>query len=181
MYEPIKNLTDEQLGRLFRCMLLYNLEQPFEVEPDIQIAFTFIRQQMDANNKKYQEVVEKRSKAGKKGGAPKGNKNASKKKKTSKTSIYDNEYGNENDNVYGYDTSESESIAKTKPPSLEEVTNYVRETGIKIDPEHFYNHYESIGWVMGNNRPITNWKAAVQNWEKHSWEFDNYYSDPDYN
>ena len=61
------------------------------------MAFKFIKDQMDYNTEKYQEISERRSEAGRKGGAPNGNSNAmkvnelqnSKTSKTSKTSYID--------------------------------------------------------------------------------------------
>ncbi len=87
IYEPIKDLTDGQMGRLFRAIILYNLQEPYEVGPDIKMAFQFIQQQIDASDKKYQEAVEKRSRKvrGRKGG-----KRASKKNRIDETDIEEN-------------------------------------------------------------------------------------------
>lgn len=52
-------------------------------------------------------------------------------------------------------------------PSLIEIEDYCRHRSNKIDPEKFFNHYESRGWCMGkNNTPMSDWKAAIHNWEK---------------
>lgn len=52
-------------------------------------------------------------------------------------------------------------------PSLIEIEDYCRHRSSKIDPEKFFNHYESRGWCMGkNNTPMSDWKAAIHNWEK---------------
>ncbi len=178
IYEPIKELTDEQLGRLFRAILLYNLEQPHEVDADLMMAFKFIKQQEDANNKRYQEMVEKRSMAGKKGGAPKGNKNASKKNKTSKTSktsLFDDEYEYVNDNENEINGEKKEYIKKKAPtfvpPTLEEVKEYVAEKGLKMDAEHFYDHYTSNGWKVSGRTMMKDWKAAARSWAKNEEKF----------
>ena len=51
------------------------------------------------------------------------------------------------------------------PPSLSEVSEYVKEMGYKIDPTMFYDYYESVGWTKKNGQAISNWKAAVRTWE----------------
>lgn len=51
------------------------------------------------------------------------------------------------------------------PPSLSEVSEYVKEMGYKMDPTMFYDYYESVGWTKKNGQAISNWKAAVRTWE----------------
>lgn len=54
-------------------------------------------------------------------------------------------------------------------PSLSEVAQYCRERANKVDPEQFYNFYESNGWKVGKN-PMKDWHAAVRTWEKREKE-----------
>lgn len=87
-YEPLKSLTDEQLGRLMRAIFEYKIgkcrdaqtgaagiankmgasmpdfDAGFEIDPDIAMAFKFIKYRLDTDEKKYFEVVEKRRQAG---------------------------------------------------------------------------------------------------------------------
>lgn len=48
-------------------------------------------------------------------------------------------------------------------PSLEEIKNYIIENKYSVDPEVFFNHYESKGWVVGD-QPMKKWRAAVAGW-----------------
>lgn len=52
-------------------------------------------------------------------------------------------------------------------PTIEEITQYCKSRHNDIDPEQFFNFYESKGWMIGKN-PMKNWKAAVVTWEKQS-------------
>jgi hypothetical protein len=52
-------------------------------------------------------------------------------------------------------------------PTLQQVTEYCQERSNNVDPEKWYNHYESNGWKVGKN-PMKNWKAAVHTWENSS-------------
>lgn len=54
-------------------------------------------------------------------------------------------------------------------PSLEEIRSYCMERGNKVDPEQFYNFYESKGWVVGKS-PMKDWRASVRTWEKREKE-----------
>ena len=60
------------------------------------------------------------------------------------------------------------SIEKNKTfakPTLEDVRAYCQERGNNVDPEKFYDFYESKGWMVGRNK-MKDYKAAVRTWEK---------------
>lgn len=54
-YDPISQLTDEQLGRLFRSIYLWQINGEADPEPDIKVAFGFFINQFRIDNDKYQE------------------------------------------------------------------------------------------------------------------------------
>lgn len=56
--------------------------------------------------------------------------------------------------------------APFKKPSIEQLKEYIQSKSYSIDPEEFFNYYESVGWVCGKV-PMKNWKNAVIAWEKH--------------
>jgi len=52
-------------------------------------------------------------------------------------------------------------------PSVEEIAEYCRSRNSGIDPEAFFDYYETNGWVQGKCRkPIKSWQAAVRTWER---------------
>lgn len=51
------------------------------------------------------------------------------------------------------------------PPNIEEIREYCVSRNNNIDPEQFYDFYESKGWMIGKNR-MKDWKAAVRTWER---------------
>ena len=67
-YEPIKNLTNEQLGKLLRAVFDYTINGVTTKDNDILIAFMFIKHQIDLDTKKWEEERKKRSEAGRIGG-----------------------------------------------------------------------------------------------------------------
>lgn len=53
------------------------------------------------------------------------------------------------------------------PPTVEQVAEYVKLRGSKVDPQGFIDFYEAKGWLIGKT-PMKDWKAACRNAE--SWE-----------
>ncbi len=49
-------------------------------------------------------------------------------------------------------------------PTLEEITSYCQERNNSVNPNKFYDFYESKGWMVGKNK-MKDWKAAVRTWE----------------
>ena len=49
-------------------------------------------------------------------------------------------------------------------PTVAEVAAYCRQRGNFVDPQKWFDFYESKGWLIGKNRMV-NWKAAVRTWE----------------
>ena len=48
-------------------------------------------------------------------------------------------------------------------PTVEEVTEYIRQQGYQVDPARFVNHYASVGWRVGKS-PMKSWHHAVAGW-----------------
>ena len=72
MHEQMDLLTDEQAGKLIKAVFHYkaDMELP-EMDSVTAMVFAFIRQKLDRDEKKYDEVCEKHRQAGAKGGRPK--------------------------------------------------------------------------------------------------------------
>lgn len=58
-YEPIKSLSDEQLGRLFRALFDYQINGKDCGESDILMAYLFFKNQFVLDERKYVEKCEK--------------------------------------------------------------------------------------------------------------------------
>lgn len=61
------------------------------------------------------------------------------------------------------DKSNSRGFA---PPTLEQISEYCRERANKVDPERFFDYYQSQNWKKSNGQKLSDWKAAVRTWEK---------------
>ena len=105
-------LSDEQVGRLLKGLLNYadRGEKPdFTDDITLRVLFSILRKQIDREYKKYDELCQARSAAGRKGGAPKGNTNARKTSKTTKTS-QDKDKDNDKDNDKDKDKDKDKDI-----------------------------------------------------------------------
>ena len=63
------------------------------------------------------------------------------------------------------DDSTKEENRTFKKPTIEEVFQYVYEKGYQMNPEAFYDFYESKNWYVGKNK-MKDWKASVRNWAR---------------
>lgn len=59
---------------------------------------------------------------------------------------------------------EIENNKRFTPPTIEEVRSFIKEEGIPIDPDYFFDHYESSGWILKGGQKMKNWKATARNW-----------------
>lgn len=50
-------------------------------------------------------------------------------------------------------------------PTVQEVEAYARSQGYGIDSRHFWDYYESRGWMVGQCR-MKDWRAAVRTWNR---------------
>lgn len=66
----------------------------------------------------------------------------------------------------GEDAPQSVAASNTrfKKPTVEEIAAYCAERKNNVDPQAFFDFYESVGWRVGN-KPMKDWKACIRTWE----------------
>lgn len=142
----------------------------YGVEPKLKgvmprAVFTVVRPSIDTNRAKR--------KAGKRGGRPPKeplvnnleNHRFSKSENTDTGTVADTDTGTGADTSIGADKPPKRP--RFVPPTLDEVTAYVKERGSAVDPQGFIDFYSSKGWMVGKSL-MRDWKAACRNAEK--WE-----------
>ncbi len=97
-YEVVKQLDNEQLGKLYRALFELALENEPKVDEDIKIPFGFIKNQMVLDIEKYNEKRMKNKENGKLGGRPKKNATEEIKKPKKANGFFENPNDNDNDN-----------------------------------------------------------------------------------
>lgn len=72
---------------------------------------------------------------------------------------------NEELNNKGRELNTNKSVYRFTKPTMDDIKSYCSERNNYVDPERFFNYYESNGWKVGRN-PMKDWKAAVRTWER---------------
>lgn len=110
------------------------------------------------------DISNKRAESGSKG----GKKTQFAKAKSEANS--ENEYANEDEDEDITENIEDRRVQRGKKsfnkPTIEEITEYCRDRVNSIDPNKFFDYYESNGWKIGGKSKMKDWKAAVRNWER---------------
>lgn len=147
----IKELDDTEAKAFILAISNYALDG---IEPQLQgmlnSLWILAKPQLDANIRRYEN--------GKKGGAPKGSSNNpnGRRGKTTNPEITEN---------IATANAEPHRLEPINPvsPTLEQIQRYVSTHNLQIDPEWFFNYYESRGWKSGNT-DIVNWEALIRTW-----------------
>lgn len=71
---------------------------------------------------------------------------------------------------------EIEKIAKPKKrfvkPTIDEIKQYAKEANLaNLDPNAFFDHFESNGWKVSGISPMKDWKAAMRTWNRRTLQF----------
>lgn len=69
--QHIALLTDEQAGKLLKAIFLFNKGRDPDLDPVVQMAFSFIKSNLERDNEKYKSIIERNKNNGLKGGRPK--------------------------------------------------------------------------------------------------------------
>ncbi|MBR4167298.1 MAG: hypothetical protein IKR44_05695 [Bacteroidales bacterium] len=100
-FPALEELSDEQLGRLFRALYLWQIEGKEPTESDIRPFFKFMSNQIRIDREKYDRKVRNLADNGRKGGiAKQRNRELANASKSSKSCLNDND--NDNDNVMNH-------------------------------------------------------------------------------
>ncbi len=51
------------------------------------------------------------------------------------------------------------------PPSLEEVKAYVKDKGLNVDAQKFFNYYEATNWKDRDGKQVLSWKGKAVTWD----------------
>ena len=59
----------------------------------------------------------------------------------------------------------TQKSTKFYKPTLEEVREYVKANNLNVDPENWYDYYESNGWHVGKSK-MSKWKSCISRWSR---------------
>ena len=173
-WPAIKTLSIEQKGILFEALICHQLGEP-EPKMDVQtqMAFMFMTAQMDRDNKKYQEICERRAEYGRRGGIASAKARAEAVTKASKSKQTKQKQANQADNDTDTDTdtdtdneTETDTEAQERRPSgvsLEERELLDREFGSDRAAELIE---EVELWAANSGKTIKDWPSMVRTFAK---------------
>ena len=186
----INKLEDEDAGQLIKAVFTYQMtgEVP-ELSPVADMLFSIIKIRLDQDNEKWENTKRSRAAAGSAGGLASGQSRS--KTKQNEANEANASFASENEANEAVTVTVTVPVTESVPsldggvgegssapskntttprkifhkPSLEEISDYCEERHNRVDPERFYNYYESVGWAVGK-KPMKDWRAAVRTWEK---------------
>ena len=177
--KPLRILSLEQKGRILDALLDFPDGIPPEFDdPMLVIAWEFMQGGLEENARKWEEIREKRSAAGRKGAEATN----AKYQQTAANPANDDfaEQTAANPAVSGSGSGSGSGSAKEiedasasttpkksnrfHPPDAVEVKAYFSENGGSDEQaQRFMDFYTSNGWKVGKN-PMKSWKAAASGW-----------------
>ena len=172
----IRELPEAQAAELCKMIFAYSFcdEEPVSSDPAINAMFAMIREKLDEDAEAWAETKRRRSEGGKKGMESRWHNSVI----SNDNSVITN-HNSVKEVITPITVSESVSVSVSNkdkekdkresrrftPPSLQEVSEYVREKGYHVDPQAFIDFYTSKGWKVGN-QTMKDWRAAIRTWER---------------
>lgn len=178
----IQELTDEEAGRLLKAIMQHEGGEEVDLGNDrlLKVAYTAITSDIDRQDEKWEKTRYARSEAGKLGGAPKGNKNASKNKqnKQKQTETNKNKQNKHEVEVEVEVEVEEEVEKKNKSGQAAPVRHHFGANGkVLLTDDDLEKLYEAHGqedtmaaieimdgYLTANGRSYKNYRQALENW-----------------
>ena len=145
-------LTDEEVGRLFRALMQYHATgEEKEIAGRESIAFDFIREDIDRTEQAYKAKCDKNRE----------NRMAALENNRQRPSTSVNVRPQKEKEE---DKEKEKDKKRFDPPTLDEVTAYMKEIGCDVDPQYFLDYQEARNWVLSNGKKAKDWKAVIRTW-----------------
>ena len=175
----IHELTDEEAGRLLKAIMQHEGGEEVDLGNDrlLKVAYTAITADIDRQDEKWEKTRYARSEAGKLGGAPKGNKNASKNNQE-QTKTNKNKQNKHEVEVEVEVEVEDEVEKKKKSGQAAPVRHHFGANGkVLLTDDDLEKLYEAHGqedtmaaieimdgYLTANGRSYKNYRQALENW-----------------
>ena len=150
--DHIDLLSDEEAGQLFKAIIAYaECGTVFSTDNRVlNMAFSFIKSQIDKDVAKYEEKCRKNREIGKLGGRPRKNQtDSTKTERLNKkpNGLFDNQmvsekpYPNPIPNPIPNPKENNSKAKRFIKPSLQEIEQCIKEKGYNIDAGAFYDYF----------------------------------------
>ena len=178
--EILEPLNDAERGRLFTAMLQYAATgETIEFRGNERYVWPIAKQGINQAAQKVETLRRNGAKGGRPSKAEETNENQTEPNETKdnqtkaneslnvnvNVNVKDNDKDKDKDNKESTLTGTREKRTRFSAPSVEEVAEYCKERGNKVNPQTFVDFYAASGWMRGKN-PIRDWRACVRTWEQ---------------
>lgn len=188
-YDGCAALGDKDGAALAWALIRYGYtgEEPEGLKPALTAAFNFARGRVDAMRKgaqggKARKTVKVPKNARRASEVPSQDpsevpseatsQDPSEQKEKEKEKEIKREKKRETQRAQILALDEPSSLDLPEPPSSDEVAAYFGANCLRGNPEEFFDHFESQGWVRSNGQPIADWMAQARMWSRRQVEFD---------
>ena len=194
MFHALDKLPDAELFRdMMRAVCAYSEtgDEPDFENPMMQVIFLQIKDSLDMDSERYDEVVEKRRKAAEKRWNASTDAHAQSALQTdAKNAHAQSALQRDANNFFASHLCQPQPQPQPQPhereivslsdararaeeperedetpvayPSVAEVEAYAQEIGLAVDAQRFVGINRASGWLDGEGRPIRNWKLWLQ-------------------
>lgn len=163
--EPLADLTDEEVGRVFRAILKYGVDKTIpDLSPSEKMAFSFMKTNFDRDAAAYDAKVEKKRENGKKGGAPIGNQNARKQPKQPKQPKEEEKEDEEEDEEEESSSSKEEGVVLTTMTTILKSYEEAYGTATPVIRRSLGSYVESLGPELVSKVIEVTAQAGGQKW-----------------
>ena len=183
-YKASKFMSNGERTEFFKVILEYAFENKEpnceSADPVVMAAFTLVRPNIENSLKNSRNgakggsarKADSRSDVARKHAYKPASKPASGSTKSDKDKDWekDRETDREGDKEACEDEDKCGCEPREGPPTLESVAAYVKEEGLAINADAFFNYYAARGWMLGGT-PVADWKALARSWQSKEGKF----------
>lgn len=161
-------LNDAERGRLFTALLEYSATGAIpDLRGNERFIFPMMKEQIDRDTEKY----DAKCAANKRNIDIRWNTNVYERIRTD-TNGYEKYQGKgegkDKGKGKGKGKGDKQRAGAFTPPSLQDVEDYCRERGNRVDAKKFYDYFTEGNWTDAKGQKVKNWKQKVLTWEKYS-------------
>ena len=164
----IEDLPEEYKTRFIEYTVNYGLSGRSPEIEDGTLESTVwkkIARRIDAEAEKYKEISEKRKEAAQKRYQQYQQRTKPVREEPAKTEQTEQKVATPEESPAESQTAKPKKAAAFVKPTVEEIAEYCSERKNGIDPQAFYDFYESKGWKVGAAK-MKDWRASVRTWEQ---------------
>ncbi|UCF13215.1 MAG: helix-turn-helix domain-containing protein [Thermoplasmatales archaeon] len=67
-----------------------------------------------------------------------------------------------------YTTNSKKTNKPFKPPTLQQISDYIKEKGYMVNPNEFYETYTESNWYDKTGKKIKIWKMVIVSWHRNN-------------